>query len=98
MTLLENRFINRVLHKALWATVLPLCAVWGLGQAVTQHLAPTPTDALPLRSAPAELPLQWDGAPLRPLALSAVEQRFARHFPGSVVRLTDGRQCWCCAA
>jgi hypothetical protein len=27
---------------------------------------------------------------LRPLALSAVEQRFARRFPGRVARLTDG--------
>ena len=29
---------------------------------------------------------------MRPLALSAVEQRFAERFPGSVARLTDGRQ------
>lgn len=91
MTFLENRFLNRVLHKALWAAVLPLCAVWGVGQAVTQNLA-APSDAPPHGQAPTELPLQWDGAPLRPLALSAVEQRFARHFPGSLARLTDGRQ------
>lgn len=40
----------------------------------------------------AELPAEWDGHPLRPLALSPVEQRFASHFPGQVARLTDGTQ------
>jgi len=51
------------------------------------------------RSAPAradqasfELPTEWDGHPLRPLALSAVEQRFASQFPGQIARLTDGEQ------
>jgi hypothetical protein len=37
-----------------------------------------------------ELPHEWDGQPLRPLALSAVEQRFAAQFPGRLARLTDG--------
>jgi hypothetical protein len=41
---------------------------------------------------PAELPASWDGQPLRPLALSPVEQRFAAQFPGRVSRLTDGLQ------
>jgi hypothetical protein len=51
------------------------------------------------RSAPAqagqasfELPTEWDGHPLRPLALGAVEQRFASQFPGQIARLTDGEQ------
>jgi hypothetical protein len=39
---------------------------------------------------PPEWPREWDGKPLRPLALSAVEQRFAAQFPGRVARLTDG--------
>jgi hypothetical protein len=39
-----------------------------------------------------EWPSQWQGRPLRPLALSAVEQRFADRFPGQIVRLTDGDQ------
>jgi hypothetical protein len=37
-----------------------------------------------------ELPREWDGRPLRPLALSTVEQRFAAQFPGRIARLTDG--------
>jgi len=32
------------------------------------------------------------GCSLRPLALGPVEQRFARGFPGRIVRLTDERQ------
>ncbi|WP_423460514.1 hypothetical protein [Ottowia sp. VDI28] len=39
-----------------------------------------------------ELPLHWQGTAVRPLALSAVEQRFADRFPGRISRLTDGRQ------
>jgi hypothetical protein len=37
-----------------------------------------------------EWPMQWDGAPLRPLALSDVEHRFAQRFPGQIARFTDG--------
>ena len=40
----------------------------------------------------AETPQVWQGRALRPLALSAVEQRFAAHFPGRIARLTDGEQ------
>lgn len=39
-----------------------------------------------------EWPREWDGRTLRPLALSAVEQRFAAQFPGRIARLTDGEQ------
>ncbi len=39
-----------------------------------------------------ESPAAWDGKPLRPLALSAEEQRFAARFPGRIERLTDGEQ------
>ena len=39
------------------------------------------------------------GRALRPLALPAVEQRFAARFPGAIARFSDGeRACWCCAA
>lgn len=38
-----------------------------------------------------ELPRELDGRPLRPLALGAVEARFAAHFPGRIARLTDER-------
>lgn len=91
---LANRFIHRVLYKALWATVLPLCALWGLGQALAGAGAnqTTATAAPHLGSQRAELPTEWAGQPLRPLALSAVEQRFAQRFPGTVDRMTDGHQ------
>ncbi len=99
MNLLENRFLNRVLHKTLWAVVLPLCALWGGAQAVSTRLALQPSDGeadrVGARQAAvgvAELPVSWRGAALRPLALSDVEARFARHFPGSVARMTDGTQ------
>ena len=85
----SNRFVNRVLHKALWATLLPVCALWGLGQALAERNAPHGA----LSSAPfVELPTQWQGAMLRPLALSEVELRFANNFPGHVARMTDGKQ------
>jgi hypothetical protein len=89
MSLLENRFLNRVLHKALWAALLPLCALWGLGQAVAERSAPQTADTA---AKSVELPTEWQGTPLRPLALSEVELRFAKHFPGTLARLTDGRQ------
>ena len=93
-TLLENRFLNRVLHKALWAAVLPLCAIAGIAQAVVeQHRAAEPGQAdhsarVDARQA-SELPTHWNGAALRPLALSDVEQRFAKHFPGTVARMAN---------
>jgi len=89
MNLFTNQFVNRVLHKTLWAALLPLCALWGLGQTVVEHAAPgdagTPTHSV-------ELPTEWQGTPLRPLAVSEVELRFARHFPGTLARLTDGHR------
>jgi hypothetical protein len=86
MNILENRFVNRVLHKALWAAVLPLCALAGVVQVATDHNA----HAMGTKSRQAgELPNQWQGVALRPLALSDVELRFAQHFPGTVARMTD---------
>ncbi|THD01480.1 hypothetical protein B1810_20045 [Panacagrimonas perspica] len=37
-----------------------------------------------------EWPALWDGMPLRPLALSAVERRFAQRFPGRIGRFDNG--------
>lgn len=85
-TLFANRFVQRVLHKTAFAAALALCAVWGLAQTLR------PVDAQPAPSLAWEWPTQWDGAALRPLALSPVEQRFARQFPGQLARLTDNRQ------
>lgn len=42
-------------------------------------------------SSSTEWPREWDGRPLRPLALGAVEARFASRFPGRIERLTDER-------
>ena len=83
----DNSFLNRVLFKSLCALLLPACMVWGAYASWARPPAPS------LRPIPShELPPQWDGQPLRPLALSEVEQRFARQFPGTLARMTDGRQ------
>lgn len=90
MNILENRFVNRVLHKTLWAAVLPLCAAVGVVQAVgydPQAAADSAAQASARGSS--ELPAEWQGAPLRPLALSDVELRFVRHFPGTVTRMAS---------
>jgi len=89
MRLFDNLFLNRVLHKSLWLLLLPLCAFWGAVQTF---------DARPPHDGPdagagthSEFPAQWNGAELRPLALSEVEHRFAQRFPGTIARLTDGQ-------
>jgi len=88
----DNRFLNRVLHKTLWAVLLPLCMLWGVIEAIDAPSKPSSPGQGDASAVTAELPAQWNGLPLRPLALSEVERRFARHFPGSIARLTDGEQ------
>lgn len=83
----DNSFFNRVLYKLLCAVLLPACALWGA--VATWGRAPSSSTA---DTAGFELPAQWQGRPLRPLALSDVEQRFARQFPGTLARMTDGHQ------
>jgi hypothetical protein len=71
-------------HKLGFAALLLACALWpALG---------TPREHAGAEAAAFEWPLEWDGRTLRPLALSAVEQRFAAQFPGRIARLTDGEQ------
>jgi hypothetical protein len=70
--------------KALCALLLPLCALWGGVQALQPTVVPSPI------ATAVELPSHWNGQPLRPLALSPLEARFARHFPGHIARMTDG--------
>jgi hypothetical protein len=41
-----------------------------------------------------EWPTMLDGRPLRPLAPSAMEGRFVKHFPGSIARFDDGKRTW----
>ena len=85
---LAQRFVTRTLHKTLFAPALAVCTLWSGAQA---WLAPAPIGS-PSHASAWEWPRQWDGAPLRPLALTAVELRFARQFPGTLARLTDGDQ------
>lgn len=83
-TLFANRFVQRVLHKTVFAAALGFGALWGVAQAVW------PDDRAPTETSAWEWPSQWDGSALRPLALGPVEQRFARQFPGTIARMTDG--------
>ena len=69
--------------KRLFALVLAACAIAPLAR--TPHAPEPPPYA-------GEAPIEWDGHALRPLALGAVEQRFADRFPGRIARLTDGEQ------
>ena len=62
----------------LWCAMLPLA---GHGRA-----APMPSAS---RSAQ-EWPREWRGQSLQPLARSAVEARFAEHFPGRIARFRVG--------
>ena len=82
-----NTFNHRVLGKSLFGAAMLACALWGLAGA-GGHTAPPPA-AL---STAGPWPTDAQGQPLRPLALSRVEQRFAERFPGRIARLTDGHQ------
>lgn len=73
------------------AGVLSACAVWPLLDTARTPVPPHAADAADATDT-REWPTTWEGRPLRPLAASAVEQRFAEHFPGRLVRLTDGEQ------
>lgn len=71
--------------RALALALIAAAALPLLGRAA----APEPV------SAPAgEWPLSVDGAPLRPLALSAVEQRFAARFHGRIGRFESPDATW----
>lgn len=75
-----------VAWKAALFVVMLLCALWPLLRTADAH------DDNAAAPAVAEWPQTWQGQPLRPLALSAVEQRFADRFPGRIARLTDDAQ------
>jgi hypothetical protein len=85
IVMFDNSFINRVFFKGLCALLLPACVLWGIAASAAAPASPAASFPAP------ELPHQWKGQPLRPLAASEVEQRFARHFPGTVARMTDER-------
>jgi hypothetical protein len=70
--------------KVVLAVVLVVCALAPLAQGSSAE--PEASVGAP------EWPTVWEGHTLRPLALSAVELRFAARFPGHIARLTDGEQ------
>jgi hypothetical protein len=77
----------------LWRNHWPALALLGLLLAALLPLARPLRDAQPAAAAMAiEWPNEWEGRPLRPLATSAVEQRFAARFPGAIARFTDGER------
>jgi hypothetical protein len=81
----NRRWIDRLAHHAaeqwpfalvalaLWCAMLPLAL--GARNATAPSAAPV-----------GEWPAQWQGQSLQPLALSPVEERFARQFPGRIAR------------
>ncbi|MDR2260110.1 MAG: hypothetical protein LBE06_04080 [Azoarcus sp.] len=81
-----SRLARCRLLKLLALPLLPACVLWNAIAAPG-----LPRAAAPTADSAVEWPAAWRGRALRPLALSAVEQRFAQGFPGKIVRLTDGR-------
>lgn len=77
--------------RALEPWALRAALVLGLAACALVPLAQRPAAAAASTAAP-EWPVVWEGHALRPLALSAVESRFAARFPGHIARLTDGTQ------
>ncbi len=79
------RRLDGVVVRMVFGVLLLVCGVLPL-----MRTAPAVSGSS-ARTAP-EWPTQWEGRALRPLALSAVEMRFASRFPGHIARLTDGAQ------
>jgi len=84
--LFANTFVLRTLHKVVFGTAMASCLAWSAADALRAPAPQAPAVAFH------EWPAQWDGTPLRPLAMSAVEERFAHRFPGAIVRMTDGQR------
>lgn len=85
----RNRFVDRVMHKSVFALAMASSLFGAVALGAAQARTAPSAEAT---AAFHEWPAAWDGAPLRPLALSEVERRFARHFPGTIARLTDGER------
>lgn len=77
-----------------WAEQWPRVLALGLIAAGALPLAGRAMTAVPASSAPTEWPQTIDGAPLRPLALGRVEQRFATRFPGRIGRFESTEATW----
>ena len=78
-----NQLRWRLTLKAACLGIMPVLAV-AHAVVLGQHPEARP------QPASVEWPRTWQGKPLRPLALGAVEQRFAANFPGQLARLTNG--------
>ncbi|MGJ7581899.1 exosortase Q [Variovorax sp. RHLX14] len=85
--LLQNRFIDRVAHKTLFAVAMMLSLIGGFAGASYSASSTAPSGGRFN-----EWPAAWDGSVLRPLALTDVEHRFAQQFPGAIARMTDGER------
>jgi hypothetical protein len=98
----NNTFMNRLRYKLACLVLLPLCVLCSVVQATRHAARPQAPGISQHRELPADLAQQLPSAypsgwvphvkPLRPLALSALEQRFTHRFPGSLARLTDGQR------
>lgn len=75
-----------------WMRHWPAAAAVALATGALLPLARAAVPAQADRARHVEWPQSWDGRALRPLAMSAVEQRFAARFPGAIGRFTDGER------
>lgn len=74
----------------LWQRHWPALAALALLLAALLPFAATPrAEPMPRH---VEWPQAWEGRALRPLAMTAVEQRFAARFPGAIARFSDGER------
>lgn len=72
-----------------WARFIALIVLVTL---VLWHFFHPPAVLASTQTPAVEWPRQFEGRTLRPLALSAVEKRFAGRFPGAIGRFTDGER------
>ncbi len=80
------------MNAKLWSRHWPAAMVLLLGLCSLLPLLLPQRDAQAAPSRHVEWPNEWDGRPLRPLAMSEVEQRFAARFPGAIGRFSDGER------
>lgn len=75
-----------------WSRHWPAVFALSLALAAALPLRLPPRDVQAAAARHVEWPHEWDGRALRPLASTAVEQRFAARFPGAIGRFTDGER------
>lgn len=76
---------------SLWSRHWPALAMLAMALTAALPLLAPASHAEPI-TRHVEWPHEWDGRALRPLAMSAVEQRFAARFPGAIARFSDGER------